>query len=100
MTDQTQYIPITTEEAVEAVLGGLDRDSTGRQGACLYGAEIPDLGALIKEVEGRTRELGIEPGDIELRLMSCRILACEYSRREIRLQLNLSNIIRRGGGNA
>ena len=80
MTDQTDYIPITTEEGVEAVVSG----------AWLYRAEIPDFRALIERVQSEAEKRKLKVADIELRMVGCRIIKGECSGLGVSIGLNLS----------
>lgn len=81
MPDEIEYIPITIEDAVEAVLNS----------AWAYGADIPDLGALIQGVQNECESRGSEPGDLELRCVGCRIEACHCAHLRIALGVNVAN---------
>ncbi|MCK4873374.1 MAG: potassium channel family protein [Phycisphaerales bacterium] len=82
MTDDQTYIPISTQEAVEAVLSGEP----------LRRAEIADLRALIEGVQEEAAKRGIElEGDaydakpLVLRCPACRIVECDCRGLTIRI---------------
>jgi hypothetical protein len=82
MGAEAEYIPITTEDAVEAVLNG----------AWLYLAEIPDFRALIEGVQQNRAAAGSDSGDLELRCVSCKIIACDCRGLNIPFCANLANL--------
>lgn len=95
MADEIEYIPITTEEAVEAVLNG----------AWLYRAEIPDLRALIEGIDAQTKlEFSSgpnaslvpdyrvpQPGEHAIRCVACRVVDCDCQKLQISAGLNLAS---------
>ncbi|MHB1158217.1 MAG: pentapeptide repeat-containing protein [Phycisphaerales bacterium] len=76
-TDEIRYIPITTEDAVQAV----------KNGAWLFRAEIPDFRALL---EGITDAQDAAGAPVTLRCIGCRIRRCDCHNLEIVVPINLS----------
>lgn len=72
------YTPITTADALQAVLGG----------AWLYRAEIPDLRDLLVELQENGR---IAPAQIELRCVACLITRCQSINVSLGLKVDLSD---------
>ncbi|MGD2110602.1 MAG: pentapeptide repeat-containing protein [Phycisphaerae bacterium] len=83
MDDQVEHIPITTEEAVEAVLNG----------AWLYRADIPDIRALVEGVQMRSPGEDVSHSNRGVHCYWSRIAKSACSDLSVRVPIDFSNSV-------